>query len=62
MQKIIEDEGISGFNKEVHIEELSNYVEKVDIELVRLTDLAALRIEDLTLTLPSFEGSLSSLD
>ena len=62
MQKVVDDERMGGFDKEQQIEELADYVERVEIELGRLTDHATLKIEDLALALPAFDGSMSSLE
>ena len=53
---------MGGFDKEQQIEELAEYVKRVEIELGKLTDLATLRIEDLSIALPRFDGSVSSIE
>ena len=62
MQKVVDDEKMGGFDKEQQIEELADYVDRVEIELGRLTDLSTLKIEDLTIVLPIFDGSMNSLE
>jgi len=37
-------------------------MEKVEAEIIKLSEMASLKIEDLTVALPPFEGSVSSFD